>query len=174
MLLRHLLFATSLVLFATSLGAMPATAHAGDSPRLKPSRLAITDFAYVDTSGEARDQRAEHDARLDRFMQALRHDFARAGFSLVTPTCHPAPCMEGREPIQDVVADARTAGAGILVMGGIHKMSTLVQWARVTAIDTRTGRVALDKLFTFRGDTDEAWRQAEAFVFSEIAPLSPS
>ena len=33
-------------------------------------------------------------------------------------------------------------------------MSTLVQNAKVVAIEARTGRVMLEKLFTFRGDTD--------------------
>jgi hypothetical protein len=46
-----------------------------------------------------------------------------------------------------------------------------VQWAQVKAIDVKTGRLALDKLFTFRGDTDEAWRRAEAFISDELAAL---
>jgi hypothetical protein len=33
--------------------------------------------------------------------------------------------------------------------GGVHKMSTLVQWAEVKAIDTKTGRTVLDKLSPF-------------------------
>ena len=53
-------------------------------------------------------------------------------------------------------------------------MSTLVQWAKIEAIDARTGRIVLDKLFSFRGDTDEAWRQAEAFIFDELTALRPS
>ncbi len=51
------------------------------------------------------------------------------------------------------------------------KMSTLVQWAKIEAIDVRTGWIAFDKLFTFRGDTDEAWRRAEAFISDEITAL---
>ena len=70
------------------------------------------------------------------------------------------------------LAAAREAGADILLIGGVHKMSTLVQWAKVQAIDAATGQIALDKLFTFRGDTDEAWRRAEAFISNEMLPPS--
>jgi hypothetical protein len=59
-----------------------------------------------------------------------------------------------------------------LLIGGVHKMSTLVQWAKIEAIDTKTERVMFDKLFTFRGDTDDAWRRAEAFIANEIAAMS--
>jgi hypothetical protein len=58
--------------------------------------------------------------------------------------------------------------AKILVIGGIHKKSTLVQWAKVTAIDVAADRVVADRLFTFRGDSDEAWERAEVFVSREI------
>jgi hypothetical protein len=55
-----------------------------------------------------------------------------------------------------------------LVIGGIHKMSTLVQWARVEVIDVDANRVVFDRLFTFRGDNSQAWDRAEAFVFREV------
>ena len=42
------------------------------------------------------------------------------------------------------------------MVGGIHKMSTLVQWAKAEVIDLRSGQIVLDRLFTFRGDTDQA------------------
>ena len=32
----------------------------------------------------------------------------------------------------------------------------------------------LDKLFTFRGDTDQAWRRAEEFISNELITLAPS
>ena len=76
--------------------------------------------------------------------------------------------------VSDLLAAAREARADILLIGGVHKMSTLVQWAKIEAIDARTGRIVLDKLFSFRGDTDEAWRQAEAFIFDELTALRPS
>ncbi len=53
-------------------------------------------------------------------------------------------------------------------------MSTLVQWAKAEAIDTGTEKMVLDRLFTFRGDTDESWRRAETFIAGEFAALQPA
>jgi hypothetical protein len=63
---------------------------------------------------------------------------------------------------------ASQAGAQILVIGGLHKMSTLVQLAQTVAIDTTSQRVVFRKFFTFRGDNDEAWQRAERFVSEEV------
>jgi hypothetical protein len=143
----------------------------GNKPR--SAAVAVIDFDYVDTSGEARDQRGEHEARLATFMRALRGDLAQSdSFRLVTPTCVPAPCSLAGSTVSGLLAVARDAGADILLIGGVHKMSTLVQWAKIEAIDPKTERVLFDRLFTFRGDTDDAWRRAEAFIVDEIAAIS--
>ena len=67
---------------------------------------------------------------------------------------------------------AREAGADLLLIGGVHKLSTLVQNAGIDAIDAKTGKAIFHRLFTFRGDTDDAWRRAEMFIFDEIAAVS--
>jgi hypothetical protein len=100
--------------------------------------VTIDDFSYADTSGEVVDQAALHQGRLTAFMTALRRDI-------------PAECC-----------------AGIRIIGGIHKTSTLVQWAKVAVIDVSANRVLFDKLYTFRGDNDEAWARAEAFIAGDI------
>jgi hypothetical protein len=54
-------------------------------------------------------------------------------------------------------ARRRIAGhrsATLVLIGGVHKQSTLIQWAKVQAIDVDAGRLVLDKLLTFRGDTE--------------------
>jgi len=128
--------------------------------------IAIGDFAYVDTSGEASDQVAVHAEQLRGFMTALRHDFERQGsYRLVSLPCE-ATCMDIELP--ELARMASAIGANIVVIGGIHKMSTLVQWARVEAIDVDANRVVFDRLFTFRGDNTQAWVRAEAFVFREV------
>jgi hypothetical protein len=131
--------------------------------------LAVLDFNYVDTSGESRDQSAEHQKRLDAFMLAFRQDIAASEkYRMVTATCRPVPCQVGQSPLTELQDAAREAGAKILLMGGIHKMSTLIQNARVLAVDVETNAVVLDKLITFRGDTDEAWQRAETFLAQQI------
>ncbi len=157
---------------AICLWLAPACATAEDGGRKEVTAIAVIDFGYVDTSGEERDQRKEHEARLEAFMSALRSDLAQRGsFQLVTPACTPGPCALTGSGVGDILAAARAAGAEMLLIGGVHKMSTLVQWAKIKAIDTKTGRTISDKLFTFRGDTDEAWRRAEAFIANEIAAM---
>jgi hypothetical protein len=165
-------------LFLAVLGALlwlaPSCGKAEDGgAKARSAAVAVIDFDYVDTSGEARDQRGEHEARLANFMRALKGDLAQGGsFRLVTPTCAPAPCSLAGSTVSSLLAAARDVGADILLIGGVHKMSTLVQWAKIEAIDPKTERVLFDRLFTFRGDTDDAWRRAEAFIVDEIASVS--
>ncbi|MDF0583263.1 DUF3280 domain-containing protein [Bradyrhizobium yuanmingense] len=110
--------------------------------------VAMDDFSYTDTSGEPTDQTAAHERRLAAFMAALRKDIeAGQRYRLV-----------------------RTAqdGAVFKVVGGIQKTSTLVQWAKVAVIDVGAKTLVLDKLYSFRGDNDEAWERAQMFVSREV------
>ncbi len=134
--------------------------------------IAIVDFDYVDTSGESRDQRREHEIRLLNFMSALRRDLVAHGqFRLLTIAVDPSRLSDS---LSNPLAAARDAGADILLIGGIHKMSTLVQWAKVQAVQLATGQIVFEKLYTFRGDTDEAWRRAEHFISADIAGIGSS
>ena len=147
------------------LSAGPAVAESG----APAARLAVLDFAYVDTSGEPVDQTAVHKRRLQAFMAALKRDLAAEGqFHLVALFCEPVPCADGRLAPAGLLRAAANAGATVLVIGGIHKQSTLVQWAKIQAIDIAADRVLFDRLFTFRGDSDEAWGRAEAFMSREL------
>jgi hypothetical protein len=167
----RLLVATTLLCGAALAVASPAVAPDGVPP---PVPIAVLDLVYVDTSGEPRDQAQEHAARIRRFSDALRSDLARSGrFRIVTAQCGAAPCSAGGEP-SEVIARARAAGAKLVVIGGVHKQSTLIQWAKLQAVEVRNERVVLDKLLTFRGDTDEAWERAEAFAAREVAALAAS
>ncbi|MTV12839.1 DUF2380 domain-containing protein [Bradyrhizobium elkanii] len=130
-------------------GPCPLRAEAGAATVL-PLGVSIDDFSYVDTSGEVIDQTAAHQKRLDAFMRALRADVAA-------------------EPRYRLVPSTAPAGeARIKVVGGVQKMSTLVQWAKVAVIDVEANQVLYEKLYTFRGDTDEAWDHARTFVSREV------
>jgi hypothetical protein len=164
----HRALVSTLVMSALLL--MPSLDHArADAGSTALPGLALLDFNYVDTSGETRDQAAEHQKRLDAFMLALRQDIAASQkYRMVTATCRPIPCEVGQSALTELQDAARQAGAKILMMGGVHKMSTLIQNARVMAVDLETNAVVLDKLVTFRGDTDEAWKRAETFIAQQI------
>jgi hypothetical protein len=167
-MLRTRFAARALALLGLVLGPGLACADSGD-PTAQGVGIAIVDFAYVDTSGEPTDQTAAHQRRLQAFMAALRRDFAADGqFRLVAVSCGSVPCATDGVAPADLRRAASQAGAKILVLGGIHKLSTLVQWAKVEAIDIAADRVVFDRLFTFRGDSDEAWDRAETFVSRDV------
>jgi hypothetical protein len=133
--------------------------------------LAIVDFDYNDTSAEPADQTALHQARLAAFMQAIRSDLTGSGkFRLVSLACGSDPCSITQTPSTVILDKARQAGAWLLLFGGIHKMSTLIR-AKVQAVDLQTEKLVFDRLLTFRGDTEDAWRRAEVFVAEQMTVL---
>src|SRR5262245_37818157 len=115
--------------------ASPALAADGASP----VPIAVLDLVYIDPSGAPRQPTQEPRARIRRFSDALRSDLERGGkFRVVTPTCGAGPCAASGEP-SELVARAREAGAKLLLIGGVHKQSTLIQWAKVQAVDVEAG-----------------------------------
>jgi Protein of unknown function (DUF2380) len=132
--------------------------------------VSVDDFIYIDTSNEPTDQTAVHDKRLQAFMTALRDDVtADRRFELVPSSCtHTSNCPTEGPALGDRLRAASEAGTEILIIGIVHKMSTLVQVAWTVAVDTTSQRVMFRKFFTFRGDNDEAWRRAERFVSEEV------
>ncbi len=134
------------VVLAVLLFVLPAA----DAPASAETAIgvAMDDFSYTDTSAEPANQTAAHERRLSAFMAALRRDIA----------------ADGRYRLAPSTPD----GAAFKVIGGIQKTSTLVQWAKVAVIDVGARKVVMDKLYTFRGDNDEAWERAEIFVSREI------
>ncbi len=153
-----------LALPALLLGAVPARADASD----RVPAVMVDDFSYLDTSGEPSDQTAAHRARLQAFVAALRRDVAAdQRLNLVTPSCAPA-CPADEAAPEARLRLAADAGAGIVITGGVQKLSTLVQWARAAAVEVATNRILFDKVFTFRGDSDEAWERAEMFVSRQV------
>jgi hypothetical protein len=130
--------------------------------------VSVDDFNYIDTSNEPTDQTAAHERRLRAFMTALRDDVtADRRFVLVPSSCAPNCPTEG-PTLGDRLRAASLAGTQILIIGIVHKRSTLVQVLWTVAIDTTSQRIVFKKFFTFRGDNDEAWRRAEHFVSEEV------
>lgn len=156
----------------------PARAQApvgAGSPAAQPIPMAVIDFDYRDSSGEAQDMTAEHRARLKAFMSSLRTDLAASeDYRLVDVSCGTGPCSTSSVTPVELLDEAKRAGARLLLYGGIHKLSTLVQWAKVQVVDVEADKLLVDRLLTFRGDSDEAWRRAESFIVedlrSELAP----
>ncbi|HEY1781180.1 MAG TPA: DUF2380 domain-containing protein [Roseiarcus sp.] len=146
-----------------------------DTAPTEPTALAVLNLDYVDTSGEPTDQTAAHQRRAADFVSALERDLgANRQYRIVPMSCGSAPCDPAMSPTE-IEKAARAAGAKLVLLGGVHKMSTLVQWAKIQIADEERGRIVFDRLVTFRGDTDEAWRKAESFIARDIlqAPITP-
>ncbi len=136
--------------------------------------MAIADFDNSDTSGESADRTAKHAARVQAFAAQLRNALAsQKKFKFVQLTCAHPPCSTARMSPDELVRAARQAGARLLVYGGIHKESTLIQWGKIEAFDLKNNKLVLNKNFSFRGDTDLAFRRAAAFIARYFETLHP-
>jgi hypothetical protein len=135
----------------------------------EPPVLAVTEIQYIDTSGEVIDQSADHFRRLREFEASLRADLAASGkVRNVALDCPPNACSVGDIDADQLLGKAQAAGAEYLLISSFHKMSTLVQWAKFDIVDVKTRSVVFNRLVTFRGDNDTAWRHAESFIVREI------
>ena len=67
-----------LAMLAACLWLAPSCGKAEDRGEAQGVAIAVIDFDYVDTSGEERDQRKEHEARVGAFMSALKNDLGQA------------------------------------------------------------------------------------------------
>jgi len=154
--------------FVFCLPAFEAICASEEKIETERQTIAVLPFDYVDTSGEVIDQSAIHEKRAANFVNALKETLAATGkYRIVEVSCGTQHCSPKMAP--DVIRKAATdAGARFVIVGGIHKMSTLVQWGKIQVIDEQEGRVLFDKLISFRGDNDEAWKHAREFVTSDL------
>jgi Protein of unknown function (DUF2380) len=135
----------------------------------EPPMLAVAEIQYIDTSGEVIDQSADHFRRLREFEAALRTDLAASGkVRNATLDCPANSCSVGDIEVDQLLDKAQAADAGYLLISSFHKVSTLVQWAKFDIVDVKTRNVVFNRLVTFRGDNDTAWRHAETFIVREI------
>lgn len=131
--------------------------------------LAVAEIQYSDTSGEVVDQSADHFRRLRQFEASLRTDLAASGkVRNAALDCPPNACSIGEIEAAQLLDKAQAAGAGYLLISSFHKVSTLVQWAKVDLVDVKTRKVVFNRLVTFRGDNDKAWSHAESFIVRQI------
>ncbi|RWM21318.1 MAG: DUF2380 domain-containing protein [Mesorhizobium sp.] len=136
---------------------------------VEPTTLAIADFEFRDTSGEVRDQTAAHEARLNAFGVALQDGLSgNQKIDLVALPCQTERCTIKDPGLVDLSKQARTASAKYLLIGQMHKMSTLVGWVKFAVLDWNNNKPICDRYLTYRGDTDEAWRRAAEFTACDV------
>jgi hypothetical protein len=130
-----------------------------------PVKVAVADFDYQDSSGEMLDQGAAHEARLKALKAVVIGAVTASGGDMAAPlSCGQAKCAAG-DLDQDAIAKAaRAENAQFVVFGGVHKVSTLIQWAQIDIMNVATGKAVLSRTVTFRGDDEAAWHHAAAYV----------
>jgi hypothetical protein len=151
--------------------------NAGNSNALAENRpsLALSGVFLLDSSGEPRDQTAEHDARLERFDGIMHDELAVSGrFTLAEMKCPQPRCSGQSMTMDELFSRAKDAGARFLAVGAVEKMSTLVLWARLEVYDTASRKIVFNRLITFRGDNDAAWRRAAHYVARVLITNAPS
>ena len=134
-----------------------------------PVALAIADFDYADTSGEVRDQSAEHATRLEEFARLIREQLSASGkYEVVALNCPKERCSAATMDAGSLTEAARQSGARLLLYGGIHKMSTLIQFGKAQVVDLQTDKLVFDRMISFRGDNDAAWQHAGEFLAKDL------
>ena len=164
------LWNNAFAIVSLAVGLLLAGLIGGSASRAaEPTSIALAELDYIDSSGELQDQTQKHAALIADFMQALRSDVEQSGkFSVVPLICDGHPCkVRGSNP-SDLMRAARNAGAKFLLYGGIHKQSTLIQWAKVEVVDLNRERLVYDRLLSFRGDDANAWQRAEHFLARDL------
>jgi hypothetical protein len=130
-----------------------------------PVKVAVADFDYQDSSGEIRNQDSLHNTQLKALKAAIIAAVGKtAGDSAAALACGQAKCTAD-DMDEDVIAKAARADAAkYVVFGGVHKVSTLIQWGQIEVMDVATGKAVLTRTVTFRGDDDAAWRHAADYI----------
>jgi hypothetical protein len=155
--MRGLLMAGTLLL-ATGLGAQAAT-------------LAILPVKLLDTAREVRDQREAHAARITAMDQTLGAALAAPGafetVTLITAQDVARGCAS--ETPECLIGLARARDADRALFAVVHKSSSLILQLFAQVLDVESEKVVSRRELSFRGDTDESWRRAGAFLAREVS-----
>ncbi|MEH2513176.1 hypothetical protein V1291_004530 [Nitrobacteraceae bacterium AZCC 1564] len=151
----------------SALVVFPASAAFGEPPQ--SARLAVASFNFEDTSGEAKKDNVQHDAMLKDFQSVVSKTLSdKLKFDVTPLPCAPDKCSLA-DPGMEALADlAKKADARYLVAGGLHKVSTLVGWAKVVVVDLDPNGKVCDRLISYRGDNPEAWERAAKFAATDL------
>lgn len=160
----------AIALVASALAALvhlvPPLAEAAEPKR---PTLAILPIKMLDTSAEPIDQSADHARRLKALTDALTADLAASGLYRTIPVSREQLRTRCPDERPECLLDAaRESGAELVFIGVVHKSSTLIMqlWARI--LDTASRKEVFVRDLNFRGDNDEAWRRAEAFLVAQF------
>ena len=153
-----------LLLVITMLMASMVLADTGKAP------LALAHFDFRDTSGEVDDQSAAHEARLTSLNETLHAGLAgNPEITLVDLTCEMERCTHRSPGLDALVGQAMASGAQYLLIGEVHKVSTLIGRANLAVLDLNDNNtLACEQRLSYRGDSDEAWQRMAQYALRDI------
>lgn len=150
-------------------------------PAVAAPTLAILNFDIVDTSGEPRDQTADHARRLDALRAYVGAELSARGVYDVldlAPIRNDVAAAFARERLHACngceIALARKVGAERVMVAWVKKVSTLVMSLETEIRDTASGRTLVHKSLDFRGDNDEAWHRMGTYLVRRFEELPPA
>lgn len=138
--------------------------------------LAVMPIKFFDTSHEAKDQREDHLRRTGLMTTELIRvtEGATSALSLLPREVVAAACSP--ETVPCLIALAKESGSDLALFVVVHKTSTLIMQIFVQLVDLETETIRYDRNLSFRGDTDESWVKAAAFLgrslHDEIEPAT--
>lgn len=150
---------------AAALGVVLTVSPAPAEPGIA---VAVANFDFLDTSGEAKDQSETHDRRLKALSDFLRQQLAASGKLELIKLCEAAQCTATDPGFEQLAQQAKQAGARFVVIGVVKKTSTLIGWVEYSVLGVDDQRAVCGELITYRGDTDESWRRAAKFSAGQI------
>lgn len=151
---------------AILLGAVLAASRAWPEPKIA---VAVANFDFLDTSGEARDQKSAHDRRVAALSEYLRQQLSDSGkLDIVSLPCQSVQCTATDPGFEKLSEQAKQAGARFVIIGIVKKTSTLIGWIEYSVLGVDDQRAVCGELVTYRDDTDESWRRAARFSAGQI------
>jgi hypothetical protein len=137
--------------------------------RADPLKVAVFDFELVDTSlqGEVDGPRADEQRRLMNAGVQLRRGLAESGKFAILDIAPVNAAAHGSN-LQACggcdVQYAQQVGADLAVTGVVQKVSNLILNMNVYLRDAHTGNLVTSMSADFRGNTDESWSRAAAYL----------
>jgi len=132
----------------------------------EPVKIAVLDLELIDTSGEG-ETREQFD-RLRLVSAEMRTLLEESDMFRVVDLAPAAGQVEAAGYIHGCngceIDIARGLGARLVLVGTVHKVSSLVLSVSVVITDTRTEKVVRVRTVAFRGNTDESWLRGVRYL----------
>jgi hypothetical protein len=153
-----------------TLSVLVALALMASTPaRADPLKVAVFDFEFIDTSlqGEVDGPRTDEQGRLMRAGDQLRRALAESGKFVVLDVAPVNAAAHGSN-LQACggcdVQYAQQLGADLFITGVVQKVSNLILNMNLYLRDAHTGDLITSMSADLRGNTDESWSRAIAFL----------